>query len=565
MPPSSEHLPPVPEEAAQANRHQWRGKVAVAAFLAAGALSFSAASGIDAVALGHPERVTIAGQEAGIKPAGQDYSNIDGLFIFEDHKTILGKDIGLQIDADLNNFVPQNKQQRTALQELWQDPAPAVERIQAAGVDYIKKWGGGGAAGGLVIFGIAAGIALSERHKQRKYTPEELALLRTHNRPRDIAAVTLGGIVASSVYGGSAYAIMHNEHHTIIPETSLAGTPLAGTEARGLAQKFVPVIVGLFDPRQKQFYDQAEANLKKAIADRPDLQPDANEISITLGDDPQSVGGILRLMGVYGKETHASSIYLTGDLTDFGTAYESYIIDNVSYYSEHIPVLATQGPHETDTIIQAEEDNDDFTVADNKTHDTDGLLVLGLNDPRKSTVGQFGTTYELRDPDVTVEQFITDAVQEVCDQHPQLTMMHDHDLAEQIITQAQAAGCPLPMVLTGRSYNFVGPQYHEAPDGQSTTELILGSSGGHIDTDPHPGIIESTATFVQLLIDSDTSTTHYVVISLTPEGKLTISQPIDTLVSYADYLKNGQTELANIDLYKNKPNPPAAQSVNRRH
>lgn len=558
----SPELPPTEVAPATPEHHGFRLRrlLARSALIAgglAGVASFAGASGIDAIHFGSPEHIDIAGQDVAVKPViNQNNTNFDNVLVRQEHAHALGRDIGVNINADVNNLVPSNQQQRTELNGLWQDPKPEFARISDAAVTYVEKWGGGGAGTGLVAAGLGGGIFLYERRKMRGYTPEEQAFVRKHNHVRNMAGIAVAAVVTAGVYGTAGYTLHEHHSQTVVPNAAFNGTPLQGTEVLGLANKFVPIITGMFDPATARFYDNAQAQLEKAIASRPDLQPTDHTENIIVEDDIQGVAGMFRLVGDYAKYTHAAAIRELGDTTDFGTQLETYQVDITPFYSGGIPIVADAGKHDTATIAAAEAANKDITLADDKTHVENGISELDLNDPEISTVGQFGAGYVLRDPGTTVADFITNAVTEICKSHPEIATLHDHGYAEQIIDQVQKAGCPLPLVLTGRNYQYIGPSYHvstlTAADGtqtsETTTEYILGSAGGHIDTLPHPGIIESTATFTELQIDTSTGDIHYVVVSIDPEGVINISRPISMEVPYAQYLKNGTTELPHTDL-----------------
>ena len=80
-------------------------------------------------------------------------------------------------------------------------------------------------------------------------------------------------------------------------------------------------------------------------------------------------------------------------------------------------------------------------------------------------------------------------------------------------------------MLDGRSYDFLGAQQVQTPTGQ-TTELTLGSAGGHVDTKPDPGIIQHPARFAILYVDPDRDQARYAVVTVDPDASVDITAPV---------------------------------------
>ena len=214
------------------------------------------------------------------------------------------------------------------------------------------------------------------------------------------------------------------------------------------------------------FYDTVADNLERALAERASLRRSGDEVVLVLAEDFEDVNGMARQVGLAADLVDASFLVLTGDLTFAGLAVETYIIDTVDYYSDHRPVYFAPGLHDTEVVVEAAAARG-WHVADGKTVDAEGLNLLAAADPRITTVGGFGTGSVLRDPDVDVDQLVSDTVEEACAEQPDLVILHDHLLGRRIAE----AGCQEVAVLDGRSYEFVGPQ-----------EVPVTSDG------PHPGL-----------------------------------------------------------------------------
>jgi hypothetical protein len=89
-----------------------------------------------AVAFSPPTHIEIAGQRVSVKPViGQDTSRLlDGALVSPEHAhvSLMGKDIGVDVDADWNRLIPSDRRTREYLANLWNDPAPEIARIQDA-------------------------------------------------------------------------------------------------------------------------------------------------------------------------------------------------------------------------------------------------------------------------------------------------------------------------------------------------------------------------------------------------------------------------------------------------
>lgn len=504
------------------------------------AATFPFAVSATAVQFGPPEHIEIAGQDVAIKPViGKNTSDLDGVVVRPDHKTLLGKDIGLSIHTNINNFLPQNKQERAYLTQLWQDPKPEIERIKDAANDYMLLRGGGGLVAGMLL---EAGVLITIGHQRRKagaLTEVNRELIHTHNSGRNKAEAVVAGAVLLGVYAVSLQTLGHQDHYDVHPHPQLNGTALAGTEINGLAGSVIPVAVALLSPEQANFYENATANLEAAIANTPSLQERSDdEVVYVTADDFEGVSGMAKLFGAAAKAINADGQIYSGDWTFGGSSMESYILDYPTYYSGHLPLRTAAGLHDTDTILQAEASRDDITVADNKTHNYDGLEQLILNDPRISTIGRFGTADIQRDPESTVDDFITNAVKEVCETRPDLMVLHDYKLADRIINQTQLQNCPLPLVIDGRSYNMLGQRTHTVANGNTTIEFTNGSAGGHTNTNPNLGIIQNPATITVVKINKTLGTVTFVPITIRPDGTNLIDESLTVGLQMAGAAKD---------------------------
>jgi hypothetical protein len=506
--------------------------------VAALAATFPFACAVAAVAFAPAAHVEIAGQVVSVRPVlGQDTSRLlNGALVRPEHAHVAGQDIGVDLGADWNSLIPSDQRTRRYLTALWDDPTPQIGRIEAAARRHVVVWSAWGfAVGALAVAGAVLGLWY-RRRRLRGYPPDEAALVRRHNRRLRWSLAVVGVATMTAVDAVAVAAWSHHDQHTVVGSPVFTGTTLEGTEVNGLAAEVLPFL-SILRPRTT-FYDTVAANLEKALAeqsfqDRPD-----DEVVLVLAEDFEDVNGMARQVGLAADLVDADFLALTGDLTFAGLDVETYIIDTVDYYSDGRPVYFTPGLHDTQVVVEAAQARG-WHVADGNTTEADGLTLLPAADPRISTIGAFASGNVLRDPEVDVDRFLQNTIDEACAEHPDLVLLHDHLLGRQIAE----AGCHGIAVLDGRSFAFVGPQIVPTTSGGSAVEFTGGSTGGHTDTRPDPGIVKSPATFAILSVLPDTQEASYAVVTVRPDATVEVTPEISMDVSYADFQATGRTGL----------------------
>jgi hypothetical protein len=493
-----------------------------------------------AVAVAPATEVEIAGQPVAVKPVlGQDTTRLLGGTLVRPehaHAAVLGKDIGVDVDADWNRLIPSDKRTRGYLTALWDDPTPQIARIKEAARRHLITWGCVGLGVGLAA---SLGTTLGLGYRRRRlagYPREQADLIRRHNRRlrTTLAVAGVTGLLAIHLVALDLWR--HENHHVVVGSPVFDGTSLAGTEVNGLAAEVLPFL-SILRPRST-FYDEVAINLERELADVPSLERTDDEVVLVLAEDFEDVNGMARQVGLAADLVDASFLAITGDLTFAGLAVETYIIDTVDYYSRSRPVYFTPGLHDTAVVLAAAEGRG-WHVAVGETTETDGLRLLTVPDPRVSTVGAFGVGNLLRDPDVDTERMVRDTIDEACDQDPDLVLLHDHALG---LPVAQA-GCQQIAVLDGRSFEFVGPQLVPTASDAAAIEFTGGSSGGHTDTRPDPGTIKHPARFTILTVEPETDDASYSVVTVSPDASVTVTPEIELSVPYERYAATGYTGL----------------------
>ena len=527
-------------------------KLALRVVMIALFVAFPFACALVAVAYAPPTHIEVAGQTVSVKPVlGQDTSRLlDGALVRPDHAHIdvLGKNIGVDVDADWNRLIPSDKRTRAYLTALWEDPTPQIGRLQDAARRHVLFWSGAGfLTGAVVVVGVWSGLAY-RRRRLRGYPPEQADLVRRHNRRLRgvLAIVGTAALVAVDVVGVRVF--LREDHHTVISSPVFAGTSLEGTEVNGLAAEVLPFL-SILRPRST-FYDTVADNLEREISQRPSLRRSGDEVVLVLAEDFEDVNGMARQVGLAAELVDASFLALTGDLTFAGLEIETYIIDTVDYYSDHRPVYFAPGLHDTEVVVEAAAARG-WHVGDGETVDAEGVSLLVAADPRITTVGGFGTGSVLRDPEVDVDQFVADTIEEACAERPDLVILHDNLLGRRVAE----AGCQEVAVLDGRSFEFVGPQSVPVVPGTASSstsssstpaavEFTGGSTGGHVTTVPDPGSVKSPARFAILSVQPDGGEATYAVVTVDPDTTVTVTPEISFEVPFEEFVDTGETGLA---------------------
>lgn len=471
-------------------------------------------------AVGHapPAQIEIAGQEVSVRPVvGQDRSLLfGGALVQPSHARILGKDVGVDVDADWNRLVPSDKRTRRYLGALWENPEPAVHLIESSARQHLLGWAAGGFGVGLGALALTFGLLLQRRRRLRRYTPDQVELVTTHNRRLRRTLAVVGVLAALAVDAAGAQVYLHEDQRRVVGDPAFAGTALEGTEVKGLLADVLPFL-SIFKPRST-FYDRVADNLTQAVADRPTAVRGEGEVVFVAAEDFEDVNGMARQVGLAAQLVDANFVALSGDLTFAGKSVETYVLDTLDYYAGDRPVYFAPGLHDTHLIVDAARARG-WHIADGRTHEVDGLHLLAVPDPRISTVGNFGSGDVLRNPDVDTETAVKDAIREACDTLPDIVLLHDHLLGRRIAE----AGCIKTAVVDGRSYQMVGPQPVITRTGGVLHEFTLGSAGGHVSTKPNPGVIDHPARFAIFYLQPDTGAAEYSVVTVQPDASVTIT------------------------------------------
>jgi hypothetical protein len=482
-----------------------------------------------AVRLAPPGAVVIAGQVVHVKPViGRNTTELQGgAIVRPEHAHVgvgaVGTDVGLDLSLDWNRLIPQDKQTRAYLTQLFDDPAPAIDLIRGAVRTYLLRWMTVGFAGVLLVE-LVIGWLVRRRGRRLAGLPVAVAAaVAEHNAGLRVAVTTVAALAVLTLHVLAVQTLAHRDQQTLVGSPFLTGTGLEGTEVRGLAGEVMPFL-SVLQPHTS-FYDRVSDNLDKALAGvdlrvGDDGADGAEDVLFITAEDLEDVNGMARVIGRAAKLTGADFIGYSGDLTFAGKPVESYLLDTIDYYSDDVPVEFAPGLHDPEAIVRAATTRGG-RVADDSTHEVAGISLLSLADPRISTVGDFGVGTVQRAKGVGVQEFVDDATDEACATHPDVVLLHDHLLGARIAT----AGCQKAVVIDGRSFRRIGPQVRRTARGDATLEYTMGSAGGHVDTTPDPGVIQHPATFEAFSLDPETDALHVSVFTVRPNGSVQVTAP----------------------------------------
>ncbi|GAA1947292.1 hypothetical protein GCM10009798_02930 [Nocardioides panacihumi] len=481
------------------------------------------AGAVVAVRYAPPAHATIAGQTITVKPViGRDTTELQGgAIVRPEHGHVgvlgVGTDIGLDLSLDWNRLIPQDKQTRAYVTQLFDDPRPAMSEVREAAQAYVVRWAALGAAGVVIVEVGVALLVLQRRRKLAALPPDLAEAVAAHNARLRGALAAVAAVAVLTLHALAVQTLSHHDRHAVIGSPFFNGTALAGTQVNGLAGEVVPFL-SVLQPHST-FYEDVSDNLDAALANT-DLRASPDDVLFIAAEDLEDVNGMARIIGRAAKLTGADFLAYTGDLTFAGKSLETYILDTIDYYSGGVKVEFAPGLHDTPAIVRAASARG-WKVGDGRTHDVSGISLLSLTDPRISTVGDFGTGAVLRDPSTDVTTFVDDATTEACATHPDIVLLHDHLLGARIA----AAGCQRVAVIDGRSFKPLGVQVHAGPTGEQSLEYTGGSAGGHVSTEPNPGDIQNPATFEAFSLNPSTGALSVSVFTVKPDGSVDISAP----------------------------------------
>ena len=138
------------------------------------------------------------------------------------HVDLLGKDIGVDVDANWNRLIPSDKRTREYLSNLWNDLVPEIARIQDAARRHVVIWEGVGFAIGIAIVAGCGLAVIQRRRRLASYSPRAAALVQRHNRVLRRALILAG---VATVLGVHSLALDVFSRRTTTPWPAARSSP----------------------------------------------------------------------------------------------------------------------------------------------------------------------------------------------------------------------------------------------------------------------------------------------------------------------------------------------------
>lgn len=467
---------------------------------------------------------------------GQPYSRLDagliGSISTPEHRNFLGFNFGMDVSVQGDNVNLSESTTRNVLGEVLSNPQPEIDRIvgetTAEARDRFVLAGGKmlafEAAAGALVFGSRRlfgprGELLSNNGQRRFYNWAAKPLL---------AGISAVYVIGPAATNGAAPILSPDRTH-IQADPALQGTGLQGFQLNGPIENAAPTLANGFEPSQKES-DKTSADVIKLLRHRPNLMAQLHRpgvITAEQGDDIQDRSSMAQQVGALGEALGVKHIWLTGDISTISQiGFGSYLMDIINHYSGGISTWMMDGDHDTKlTNYYASLDN--FNVADNKTHDVDGMPVLFLNSIYISTLGADGIPTVRRDPNVSATQAVDNAANEICETNPVIVALHDYKEAKQIVAQLATkdnknCNIDLPTFITGRSFEQLGAISITVPGKGTAVIFVSGSTGAHNSTSPQFGNIPIDAPVNVYAINKTTHEVDVVTFTYHPNGKVSV-------------------------------------------
>jgi hypothetical protein len=509
---------------------------------AAGTVLVAAAplSAVAAAEYGPATHTTAAGLDATshIKLL-HDTSTLDlgvfGNIRFGRHKDVLGLSIGMDSRINGSQLNLNDPTVRAATGQILNRPEPEMDRIiRTTTKDTLEHAAIGG--GAMLTFELIAGGILIGRRRNYGAEGEWLEDQQRHFNRRESRA--LAGLAASlilvpTVLGG--HVMSSPEHGSVVADPALENTALHGAELDGIIQDTAPTLISAMQKTEKLDEVMAQ-NTVKLVGERPGLMPQEGWTYFLQADDLQDRSGMARQFGVLAKALGVNFITMTGDWSTISQlGFGSYLMDTVRYESGgNIPTWIDDGNHDTNQTNQYAK-LAGFNVGDNKTHSVNGVPMLFLNSIDVSTLGAEGLASELRDPNIDADKAVQNAVKEILETKPQIVFMHDNHEATALAEACIKAGYAIPFIVTGRSFNQVGPQTITVDGFDGSTKMFTsGSSGGHKDTTIEFGNILVNSPINLFARNNATGQINYATFTFHPNGSVTAPETMTEIVPPRD-------------------------------
>jgi len=415
----------------------------------------------------HSERdLVLASHEATVTPTLTGQAVVRPGAVLPDVRVPTGRRVGVEIHLGNTTANSMNRLlDRYAV--IASQPDGQIAKVEAAVDDMARIAAVRGAA--LATIPIGVWVLLGARRRRR--------LLRQLRTPRGVAVAL--ALVALAIVAWQPWAGQ--------PETDqqTGWQPLADTLGPG-----VPVPAGLEQVEVRgnvatkqsrrliesalDTYDVSRGFYARAIQAAATLevrQPTDGETVVLLVSDRHDNIGMDRVARAIGERAGATAVFNAGDDTSTGQDWEAFSLDSLDEAFADWPRFGVAGNHDHGGFVRDYLTDLGWTMLDGEPVDgPDGIVLLGVDDPRSSGLGSWrnetGLSY------AEVGDRLADAA---CASDTRVTtiLVHDVDLAD----EALARGCA-DLAVGGHLHVRVGPLQVTGANGETGWQYTTGTTGG---------------------------------------------------------------------------------------
>jgi predicted phosphodiesterase len=219
----------------------------------------------------------------------------------------------------------------------------------------------------------------------------------------------------------------------------------------------------------KNYVDTAATSLSKQLDALP--KPSSDESMILGFSDLHCNQAMTDLISRLARVTKPSVVLSSGDDTVNGTAAERGCIRREAAISNGVPFLVATGNHDSD-VTEAQMRATGMTVLDGQVAETEGLSVLGDDDPEHNIPFSVDRTNDRPESEEQMAQRLVDLARA---KHTDVLLVHQPVAARVIMN---AANPPASLVLWGHYHAQSSPRVITHEDGSWTVGMQEGTAGG---------------------------------------------------------------------------------------
>lgn len=461
-----------------------------------GAVLVGAVIGLS-LAIGTPAHLQIVGGSTSVwLKFGRPYDQIAvrGLVTLKrpTPRSVVGEAVGLRavLDLDASQLVNPKGEFDTrvlpAYIQAYSDPTQIVVDVRSALIRHLALFVAAGAATGLLLVASRSGYRRWRRAYDRAHWPDAHTrhVAVAYRRPeRRAIRQTFQGLVVLTSIAALPSAVRHAPTSPAIhAEALFDGTPLAGTEVRGLLRPAMYAVRSTI----RTYFGETDTYYS-ALEDKLTAQLDESPVVVPGGDDVVQMGfvtdrhcniGMDRVIVALLQKLNVHILVSGGDDAFSGSfAFETACTSGLAQRSAKAKItdVFVAGNHDSPATIAAESTAGIRTL-DGTTAEAGGLRFLGLPDPRTSRYSQGIVPPGSAAQHAVVERQGRQVGRLACASNgPIIAVLHDPKAGE----AALLGGCGhVTLALDGHTHAQDGPTAFGLPGGGTGYRFVGASSGG---------------------------------------------------------------------------------------